>query len=44
MNQLLGDWEREDSAVRPAGMPAPSLRMKMPGIVDKNIARVFSYR
>lgn len=37
VNQLLGDWEREDSAVRPAGMPAPSLRMKMPGVVDKNI-------
>ncbi|KAI0093046.1 hypothetical protein BDY19DRAFT_921738 [Irpex rosettiformis] len=43
VNQLLGDWEREDSAIRPTGMPAPSLRMKMPGVVDKNIKFVVTF-
>ena len=41
VNQLLADWEREDSAVRTAGMPVPSMRMKMPGVVSKNIVRIF---
>lgn len=37
VNQMLQQWEAEDKAVRPAGAPYPTLRMKQPGIVSKSI-------
>jgi len=37
VNQMLANWEQEDRAVRPPGAPFPSLKMKMPGVLSKNI-------
>ncbi|KAI0342107.1 hypothetical protein BDW22DRAFT_1358224 [Trametopsis cervina] len=43
VNELLASWEKEDMAVRPPGMPFPSLRMKMPGVISKNIKFVLTF-
>ncbi|KAI0699561.1 hypothetical protein BC835DRAFT_1304450 [Cytidiella melzeri] len=43
VNLLLAGWEKEDSAVRPPGMPFPSMRMKMPGILDKSIKIIVNF-
>ncbi|GJE95464.1 hypothetical protein PsYK624_116480 [Phanerochaete sordida] len=37
VNQMLAQWEAEDKAVRPAGAVYPTLKMKQPGIISKNI-------
>lgn len=36
VNQMLQRYEEQDRAARP-GAPFPTLRMKMPGVVTKNI-------
>jgi len=37
VNQMLDSWEKEDRAVRPASSPVPTMRMKMPGVLSRNI-------
>lgn len=34
---MLQKWEQEDRAVRPEGAPFPTLKMKQPGVISKNI-------
>lgn len=37
VNMMIQKWEAEDRAVLPPGAPYPTLKMKMPGVISKNI-------